>query len=60
MRCIIQNSIFPDHELEKERGVIIQEIGMSNDTPDDLIFDLYQETIEKIRSLPKKIETYVS
>ena len=41
---IIQNSIFPEDELEKERSVIIQEIGMSNDTPDDLVFDLYQET----------------
>ena len=41
---IIQRPIFPDHELEKERGVIIQEIGMTNDTPDDLVFDLYQKT----------------
>ncbi len=41
---IMQRPIFPDHELEKERGVIIQEIGMTNDTPDDLVFDLYQET----------------
>jgi predicted Zn-dependent peptidase len=40
---MIQHSTFPDSELEKERGVIIQEIGMANDTPDDLIFDLYQE-----------------
>ena len=41
---ILQRSTFPDHELEKERGVILQEIGMCNDTPDDLVFDLYQET----------------
>lgn len=41
---IIQHSTFPDKELEKERGVILQEIGMSNDTPDDLIYDIYQET----------------
>ena len=41
---IIQRATFPDHELEKERGVIVQEIGMCNDTPDDLVFDLYQET----------------
>ena len=31
-------------ELTKEQGVIIQEINMSNDTPDDLIFDLYNQT----------------
>lgn len=41
---MIQHSTFPDKELEKERGVIVQEIGMSNDTPDDIIFDYYQET----------------
>lgn len=41
---MIQRSTFPDPDLEKERGVIIQEIGMTNDTPDDLVFDHYQET----------------
>lgn len=41
---MIQRATFPDHELEKERGVIVQEIGMANDTPDDIIFDYYQET----------------
>jgi len=40
---MIQNSTFPDVDLEKERDVIIQEIGMTNDTPDDIIFDLYQQ-----------------
>ena len=41
---IVQNPLFPEDELEKERDVILQEIGMTNDTPDDLIFDQYQET----------------
>ena len=41
---ILQRPTFPDSELEKERGVIIQEIGMTNDTPDDVVFDYYQET----------------
>lgn len=40
---IIQNSTFDGDELEKERDVIIQEIGQSNDTPDDVIFDYFQE-----------------
>lgn len=39
-----QHSTLPDDEIERERDVIIQEIGMSNDTPDDLIFDHYYET----------------
>lgn len=41
---MLQRSIFPEDDLEKERGVIIQEIGMASDTPDDLVFDLYQST----------------
>jgi predicted Zn-dependent peptidase len=38
-----RNSSFPDDEIEREREVILQEIGMCNDTPDDLIFDEYFE-----------------
>lgn len=37
-------STLPDDEIERERGVILQEIGMCNDTPDDLVFDIYSET----------------
>jgi predicted Zn-dependent peptidase len=48
---ILQNPTFPDAELEKERGVIIQEIGMTNDTPDDVVFDLFQETAYPNQSL---------
>jgi predicted Zn-dependent peptidase len=39
-----QNSILPEDELIKERQVILQEIGMCRDTPDDLVFDNYYET----------------
>lgn len=41
---MVQNSTLPPDEVERERGVIIEEIGMCNDTPDDLIFDNYYET----------------
>ena len=40
---ILQNSAFAEEELNRERGVIIQEIGMYLDTPDDMIFDYWQE-----------------
>ncbi len=48
---MIQNSTFPTSEIEKERRVIIQEIGMCADTPDDVVFDLYQETAYPKQSL---------
>jgi predicted Zn-dependent peptidase len=40
---ILQNSTFDPDELEKERYVVLQEIGQVNDTPDDLVFDQFQE-----------------
>jgi predicted Zn-dependent peptidase len=40
---IYQNATMPQDELERERYVILQEIGMCNDTPDELVFDNYYE-----------------
>ncbi len=40
---IVRNPIFDLAEIEVERGVILQEIGQSLDTPDDVVFDWLQE-----------------
>ena len=40
---ILLHSTFDPEELERERHVILQEIGQAHDTPDDLVFDLLQE-----------------
>src|SRR5258708_3297504 len=40
---ILQHSVFDPEELDRERTVILQEIGQAIDTPDDIIFDLFQE-----------------
>jgi predicted Zn-dependent peptidase len=40
---ILQNSIFDQEELTREKSVVIQEIGQTNDTPDDIIFDYFHE-----------------
>lgn len=42
---IFLNSIFPEEELEREKSVVLQEIGMVNDTPDDLVHDLLLEAL---------------
>src|SRR5258705_13077395 len=39
---ILQFSTFDPAEMERERTVILQEIGQANDTPDDIIFDHFQ------------------
>jgi predicted Zn-dependent peptidase len=40
---ILIHPTFEESELERERDVIIQEIGQTRDTPDDLVFDYLQE-----------------
>lgn len=41
---ILLNSAFDPEELSREKSVILQEIGAVEDTPDDLVFDLFSET----------------
>jgi len=41
---ILQHSVFDPAELEREREVILQEIGQAHDTPDDIVFDHFQST----------------
>ena len=41
---MLLQSTMPEDEIERERHVILQEIGMCHDTPDDVIFDNYYET----------------
>ena len=40
---ILQDSVFDSGELAREREVVLQEIGQAHDTPDDIIFDHFQE-----------------
>ncbi|MEK7313149.1 MAG: pitrilysin family protein, partial [Deltaproteobacteria bacterium] len=42
---ILMNSLFDKNELEKERLVVLQEIKMVEDTPDDLIHDLFADAM---------------
>ena len=39
---ILTEPAFDPDELAREQGVIVQEIGACNDTPDDLVFELFQ------------------
>jgi len=41
---ILQHSTFDEEELARERDVVLQEIGQAHDTPDDMVFDYFQET----------------
>jgi predicted Zn-dependent peptidase len=40
---ILRDSVFDAAELKREQHVILQEIGAAHDTPEDRVFDLFQE-----------------
>ena len=52
---ILQHSTFDPEELERERAVVMQEIAAVNDTPDDLVFDRFQETAYPDQPLGRSI-----
>ncbi|MBL8709053.1 MAG: insulinase family protein [Rhodospirillaceae bacterium] len=52
---ILQHSTYDAEELERERGVIIQEIGQAEDTPDDIVFDHFQETAFPAQSMGRPV-----
>lgn len=41
---ILLNSRFDTDELEREKHVVLQELGAASDTPDDVVFDRFTET----------------
>ncbi len=51
----VKNSIFPEDELIKERDVVVQEIKQTLDTPDDIVFDYFQETAFPNQALGRAI-----
>jgi predicted Zn-dependent peptidase len=42
---IVQRPLFDPVELERERRVVLEEIRMIDDTPDDLIYDLFSTMV---------------
>ena len=52
---ILQHSTFLEEELERERAVVLQEIGQAYDTPDDIVFDHFQETAYPAQALGRPV-----
>src|ERR1700759_2039123 len=48
---ILTNPAFAADEIEKERQVVLQELGQARDTPDDIVFDHLQSEIFKAQPL---------
>jgi len=45
LRDIFFDSLFDPGEIEKERNVVLQEISMVRDTPDDYVQDLFNQAV---------------
>lgn len=52
---IVADSVFDVVELEREREVILQEIAMHQDSPDEVVFDLFQEAVFDHQPLGRSI-----
>ncbi len=52
---IVLNSVFDLDEIEKERRVILQEIHMVEDTPDDQVHDLFSQNFWKGHPLGQSV-----
>jgi predicted Zn-dependent peptidase len=42
---LVRRPLLRESDLQLERKVVLEEIGMVEDTPDDLVFDLHAETL---------------
>ncbi|MEG1612765.1 MAG: pitrilysin family protein [Clostridia bacterium] len=49
------NSVFPNEEIEKEKGVVLEEISMTIDTPDDLCLEMATSAFYKGHPLSRQI-----
>jgi predicted Zn-dependent peptidase len=52
---ILQNPNLDAEELDRERTVVLQEIMQSFDTPDDVVFDRFQETAFPDQALGRSV-----
>lgn len=52
---IVFNSTFPDHELRKEKEVVLDEIDSYKDNPGEMIFDQFEDLIYKGHGLGSNI-----
>ena len=52
---LVQNALFDEDELERERHVVLSELGEARDTPDDIVFDHLQLAAFPAQALGRSI-----
>ncbi len=48
---MVKNSVFDENEIAKEKKVVLEEISMYEDSPEDLVHDIYTQTVLANHSL---------
>ena len=55
---LVVSPVFPEREIEKEKGVVLEEIKMYEDTPDEYIADRFESVIYPDQSIGRPIIGY--
>lgn len=55
---MIQNSRFPEEEMEKEKKVVLEEMKMYKDSPDDVIFEEFSGQVFKDHPIGRPVIGY--
>lgn len=53
---LVERPSMTDADIEAERGVILEEMAMHEDTPDDLVYDLFAEAIWPDSGIGRRIQ----
>jgi predicted Zn-dependent peptidase len=53
---LCRNARIDADDVESERSVVVEEIAMHEDTPDDIVFDLFQESFWPDQALGRRVQ----
>jgi len=53
---LVQHATLAPDDVEAERSVVLEEISMHEDTPDDIVFDVFHETIWPDHPLGRRVQ----
>jgi predicted Zn-dependent peptidase len=53
---LVQHASLTPDDVEAERSVVLEEISMHEDTPDDIVFDVFHETIWPDHPLGRRVQ----
>ncbi|MGB0649328.1 MAG: M16 family metallopeptidase [Rhodothermales bacterium] len=52
---LVINPVFPERELEREKDVVVEEMKMYEDTPDEYVFDLFDQALYGEHSMGRPV-----